>query len=242
IKVAALESMPHLLIAGSTGSGKSVMLNSLIMSILYKATPQQVRLIMVDSKWLECGLYEGSQHLLTPVITDSKKATNAVRNAVLEMERRLKLLASLGVRNIDQYNKKVRQLLTRPRNLFEEETVEPELEQIPYVLILIDELADLMMLERANVEESVTRLAQMARAVGMHLVLATQRPSVGVITGWIKANLPSRISFRVATRVDSRTILDIMGAEHLLGKGDMLFLPPRSSRLTRVHGACGTEQ
>jgi S-DNA-T family DNA segregation ATPase FtsK/SpoIIIE len=175
------------------------------------------------------------------VITDPKKATNALRNAVLEMERRLKLLAALGVRNIDQYNKKVRQLQAKPRNLFEEELDEPELEPIPYVLILIDELADLMMLERANVEESVTRLAQMARAVGMHLVLATQRPSVDVITGLIKANFPARISFRVATRVDSRTVLDVMGAEHLLGRGDMLFLPPGSSRLVRVHGSYVSE-
>jgi S-DNA-T family DNA segregation ATPase FtsK/SpoIIIE len=241
IKIAALDSMPHLLIAGSTGSGKSVMLNSLIMSILYKATPHQVRMIMVDPKRLEFGLYEGIPHLLTPVITDAKKATNALRNAVLEMERRLKLLASQGVRNIEQYNKKVRTLQAKPRNLFEEEPAEEELEEIPYVLIIIDELADLMMLERANVEESVTRLAQMARAVGMHLVLATQRPSVDVITGLIKANFPSRISFRVATRVDSRTVLDVMGAEHLLGKGDMLFLPPGSSRLTRVHGAYVSE-
>jgi S-DNA-T family DNA segregation ATPase FtsK/SpoIIIE len=242
IKVAALDSMPHLLIAGSTGSGKSVMLNSLIMSILYKARPDQVRMIMVDPKRLEFGLYEGIPHLLTPVITDAKKATNALRNAVLEMERRLKLLASQGVRNIEQYNRKVRQLQAQPRNLFDQETTEEEeLEQIPYVLILIDELADLMMLERANVEESVTRLAQMARAVGMHLVLATQRPSVDVITGLIKANFPSRISFRVATRVDSRTVLDVMGAEHLLGKGDMLFLPPGSSRLVRVHGSYVSE-
>jgi DNA segregation ATPase FtsK/SpoIIIE, S-DNA-T family len=241
MKIAALDSMPHLLIAGSTGSGKSVMLNSLIMSILYKATPQQVRMIMVDPKRLEFGLYEGIPHLLTPVITDPKKATNALRNAVLEMERRLKLLASLGVRNIDQYNRKVRQLQAQPRSLFEEESEEPVLEPIPYILILIDELADLMMLERANVEESVTRLAQMARAVGMHLVLATQRPSVDVITGLIKANFPSRISFRVATRVDSRTVLDVMGAEHLLGRGDMLFLPPGSSRLVRVHGSYVSE-
>ncbi len=241
MKIAALDSMPHLLIAGSTGSGKSVMLNSLIMSILYKATPHQVRMIMVDPKRLEFGLYEGIPHLLTPVITDPKKATNALRNAVLEMERRLKLLASLGVRNIDQYNKKVRQLQAQPRSLFEEESEEPVLEPIPYILILIDELADLMMLERANVEETVTRLAQMARAVGMHLVLATQRPSVDVITGLIKANFPSRISFRVATRVDSRTVLDVMGAEHLLGRGDMLFLPPGSSRLVRVHGSYVSE-
>jgi S-DNA-T family DNA segregation ATPase FtsK/SpoIIIE len=243
IKVAALESMPHLLIAGSTGAGKSVMLNSLIMSILCKATPEEVRMILVDPKRLEMGLYEGVPHLLTPVITDAKKATNALRNAVLEMERRLKLLAAQGVRNIDQYNKKIRQLMNEPRSLFEddEETASEELRPLPYILIVIDELADLMMLERANVEEAVTRLAQMARAVGMHLVLATQRPSVDVITGLIKANFPSRISFRVATRVDSRTVLDVMGAEHLLGKGDMLFLPPGSSRLIRVHGAFVTE-
>jgi len=241
IKVAALESMPHLLIAGSTGSGKSVMLNTLIMSILYKATPHEVRMIMVDPKRLEFGPYEGIPHLLTPVITDSRKATIALRNAVLEMERRLKLLASQGVRNIEQFNKKVRLLESQPRNLFEDELEQEELEHLPYVLIVIDELADLMMLERANVEESVTRLAQMARAVGMHLVLATQRPSVDVITGLIKANFPSRISFRVATRVDSRTVLDVMGAEHLLGKGDMLYLPPGSSRLTRVHGSFVSE-
>ena len=243
IKVAALESMPHLLIAGSTGAGKSVMLNSMIMSILHKATPEEVRMILVDPKRLEMGLYDGVPHLLTPVITDAKKATNALRNAVLEMERRLKLLAAQGVRNIDQYNKKVRQLLNEPRSLFEDEDeLAPEdLRPLPYILIVIDELADLMMVERGNVEEAVTRLAQMARAVGMHLVLATQRPSVDVITGLIKANFPSRISFRVATRVDSRTVLDVMGAEHLLGKGDMLFLPPGSSRLIRVHGAFVTE-
>jgi DNA segregation ATPase FtsK/SpoIIIE, S-DNA-T family len=241
IKVASLESMPHLLIAGSTGSGKSVMLNAMIMSFLYKATPDEVRMIMVDPKRVELGIYEGIPHLLTPVITEPKKATNALRNAVLEMERRLKLLAAQGVRNIDQYNRRVAQLRGEPRNLFEEDEPDEELKPLPYVLILIDELADLMMLERANVEECITRLAQMARAVGMHLVLATQRPSVDVITGLIKANFPSRISFRVATRVDSRTVLDIMGAEHLLGKGDMLFLPPGSSRLTRVHGAFVTE-
>jgi S-DNA-T family DNA segregation ATPase FtsK/SpoIIIE len=243
IKVAALETMPHLLIAGSTGSGKSVMINSLIMSILYKSTPDEVRMIMVDPKRVELGMYEGVPHLLTPVITDPRKATNALRNAVLEMERRLRLLAEQGARNIDQYNKKVRDMQGQSRSLFDEdkENETEELKPLPYVLILIDELADLMMLEGRNVEESVTRLAQMARAVGMHLVLATQRPSVDVITGIIKANFPARISFRVATRVDSRTILDVMGSEHLLGKGDMLFLPPGSSRLTRVHGAFVTE-
>ena len=242
IRMAALDAMPHLLIAGSTGSGKSVMINSMIMSIMYKATPDEVRLIMVDPKRVELGMYEGIPHLLTPVITDPKKATNALRNAVLEMERRLRLLAEYGVRNIDQFNKKIRKLQETPRSLFvEDEAQEEETRPLPYILILIDELADLMMLEGKNVEESVTRLAQMARAVGMHLVLATQRPSVDVITGLIKANFPARISFRVATRVDSRTILDVMGSEHLLGKGDMLFLPPGSSRLTRVHGAFVTE-
>jgi DNA segregation ATPase FtsK/SpoIIIE, S-DNA-T family len=242
IKVAPLETMPHLLIAGSTGSGKSVMLNAMIMSFLYKATPDEVRMIMIDPKRVEMGIYEGIPHLLTPVITEPKKATYALKNAVLEMERRLKLLAAQGVRNIDQFNRKVAQLRQAPRGLFDdqEEEVE-ELKPLPFVLIIIDELADLMMLERANVEECITRLAQMARAVGMHLVLATQRPSVDVITGLIKANFPSRISFRVATRVDSRTVLDSMGAEHLLGKGDMLFLPPGSSRLTRVHGAFVSE-
>jgi S-DNA-T family DNA segregation ATPase FtsK/SpoIIIE len=241
IKVVALDTMPHLLIAGSTGSGKSVMLNSMIMSILFKSTPEEVRMIVVDPKRVELGIYEGIPHLLTPVITDASKATNALRNAVLEMERRLKLLASHGVRNIEQFNRKVRGLLETPRRLFPELEEGEALEPLPYILIVIDELADLMMLERANVEAAVTRLAQMARAVGMHLVLATQRPSVDVITGLIKANFPARISFRVATRVDSRTILDVMGAEHLLGRGDMLFLPPGSSRLVRVHGALVTE-
>ncbi|MDP2996304.1 MAG: DNA translocase FtsK 4TM domain-containing protein [Bryobacterales bacterium] len=242
IRVSSLESMPHLLIAGSTGAGKSVMLNSMIMSILYKTTPDEVRIIMIDPKRVELGIYEGIPHLLTPVITDSKKASNALRNAVFEMDRRLKLLASQGVRNIEQFNRKVARLKAEPRNLFPEtEIEEEELQPLPFVIIFIDELSDLMMVERANVEESVCRLAQMARAVGMHLVLATQRPSVDVITGLIKANFPARISFRVATRVDSRTVLDVMGAEHLLGKGDMLFLPPGSSRLTRVHGALVTE-
>ncbi|MCC6586532.1 MAG: DNA translocase FtsK 4TM domain-containing protein [Bryobacterales bacterium] len=242
IKVAPLEAMPHLLIAGSTGSGKSVMLNSLIMSVIYKASPQDVRMILIDPKRVEMGLYEDIPHLLTPVVTDPRKATNALRNAVLEMERRLKLLASVGVRNIDQFNKKVKQKAQAPRSLFDDGApLEDELQPLSYILIVIDELADLMMIERQNVEESITRLAQMARAVGMHLVVATQRPSVDVITGLIKANFPARISFRVATRVDSRTILDVMGAEHLLGKGDMLFLPPGSARLVRVHAAYVSE-
>jgi S-DNA-T family DNA segregation ATPase FtsK/SpoIIIE len=243
IKVASMEQMPHLLIAGSTGAGKSVMLNALIVSILYKSNPDQVRLIMVDPKQVELGIYEGVPHLLTPVITDPKKASVALGNAVIEMERRLRLLASYGVRNIEQFNKKVEKLReesTRSINLFEEEEETPD--PLPYVLLIIDELADLMMLEGRNVEASITRLAQMARAVGIHLVVATQRPSVDVITGLIKANFPARMSFRVATRVDSRTILDVMGAEHLLGKGDMLFLPPGSSRLVRMHGAYVEEQ
>ncbi|MCU0227198.1 MAG: DNA translocase FtsK, partial [Bryobacterales bacterium] len=243
IKVATMEQMPHLLIAGSTGAGKSVMLNALIVSILYKSTPDQVRMIMVDPKQVELGIYEGIPHLLTPVITDPKKASVALGNAVIEMERRLRLLASYGARNIEQFNKKVEKLKEqsgRSINLFEEEEETPD--PLPFVLIIIDELADLMMLEGRNVEASITRLAQMARAVGIHLVVATQRPSVDVITGLIKANFPARMSFRVATRVDSRTILDIMGAEHLLGRGDMLFLPPGTSRLTRMHGAYVQEQ
>jgi len=240
IKAVALDSMPHLLIAGSTGSGKSVMLNSVIMSILFKSTPEEVRMIVIDPKRVELGVYEGVPHLLTPVITDPARATNALRNAVLEMERRYKLLASEGVRNIEQFNRIVRHRLERPRQLFDAEEA-GELKPLPYIVIVIDELADLMMMERANVEGAITRLAQKARAIGMHLVVATQRPSVDVITGLIKANFPARISFRVATRVDSRTILDVMGAEHLLGRGDMLFLPPGSARLVRVHGALVTE-
>ncbi len=244
IKVAALEKMPHLLIAGSTGSGKSVMLNSMLMATLYRATPEEVRMILVDPKRVELGIYEGIPHLLTPVITDPRKATNALRNAVVEMERRYKLLAALSVRNLEQYNRKVRVLLERPRAITPgtEQAGPEQLRPLPYILIVIDELADLMMVERANVEASVARLSQMARAVGVHLVLATQRPSVDVITGLIKNNLPARISFRVATRFDSRTIIDTMGAERLLGKGDMLFLPPGSSRLIRMHGAFVSEE
>ena len=244
IRVTALEKMPHLLIAGSTGSGKSVMLNSTLMATLYRATPDEVRMILVDPKRVELGIYEDIPHLLTPVITDPRKATNALRNAVLEMERRYKLLAALSVRNLEQYNRKVRRLLDERRTITPEaqEAGWDELRPLPYILIVIDELADLMMVERANVETSVARLSQMARAVGVHLVLATQRPSVDVITGLIKNNLPARISFRVATRFDSRTIIDTMGAERLLGKGDMLFLPPGSSRLIRMHGAFVSEE
>jgi S-DNA-T family DNA segregation ATPase FtsK/SpoIIIE len=237
IVTADLAGMPHLLIAGSTGTGKSVAINAMIMSILYKATPDQVRLILVDPKRLELGNYEGVPHLYTPIITEPKLAANALRNAVREMERRLKLLAARGVRNIDQYNKLFDQGGTP--SLFDEESDE---KPIPYIVIIIDELADLMMLDSSNVEESITRLAQMARAVGIHLVLATQRPSVDVITGLIKANFPARVSFRVATKVDSRTILDANGAEALLGKGDMLYLPSGSARVHRLHAPFVTEK
>jgi S-DNA-T family DNA segregation ATPase FtsK/SpoIIIE len=237
IVTADLAGMPHLLIAGSTGAGKSVAINAMIMSILYKATPDQVRLILVDPKRLELGNYEGVPHLYTPIITEPKLAANALRNAVREMERRLKLLASKGVRNIDQYNKLFDQGDTP--SLFAEDSDD---KPIPYIVIIIDELADLMMLDSSNVEESITRLAQMARAVGIHLVLATQRPSVDVITGLIKANFPARVSFRVATKVDSRTILDANGAEALLGKGDMLYLPSGSARVHRLHAPFVTEK
>ncbi len=237
IVTADLAGMPHLLIAGSTGAGKSVAINAFIMSILYKATPDQVRLILVDPKRLELGNYEGVPHLYTPIITEPKLAANALRNAVREMERRLKLLAAKGVRNIDQYNKLFDQSDTP--SLFGEDSEE---KPIPYIVIIIDELADLMMLDSSNVEESITRLAQMARAVGIHLVLATQRPSVDVITGLIKANFPARVSFRVATKVDSRTILDANGAEALLGKGDMLYLPSGSARVHRLHAPFVTEK
>jgi S-DNA-T family DNA segregation ATPase FtsK/SpoIIIE len=233
---ADLATMPHLLIAGSTGSGKSVAINAMIMSLLFRTTPAQVRLILVDPKRVELGMYEGIPHLLTPIITEPKLAANALRNAVREMERRLKLLASRAVRNIDQYNKLFEG--TMPSLFEEEEDNQP----LPFIVIIIDELADLMMLDRANVEESITRLAQMARAVGIHLILATQRPSVDVITGLIKANVPTRISFRLATKVDSRTILDTNGAEALLGRGDMLFLPPGTSRLMRLHAPYVSEK
>jgi S-DNA-T family DNA segregation ATPase FtsK/SpoIIIE len=236
IVTADLASMPHVLIAGSTGSGKSVAINAMIMSLLYRTTPSQVRLILVDPKRVELGMYEGIPHLFTPIITEPKLAANALRNAVREMERRLKLLASRSVRNIDQYNKLFDGAMP---SLFDDGQEE---QPLPYIVIIIDELADLMMLDRANVEESITRLAQMARAVGIHLILATQRPSVDVITGLIKANIPTRISFRLATKVDSRTILDTNGAEALLGRGDMLFLPPGTSRLLRLHAPYVSEK
>ncbi len=235
IVTADLAAMPHVLIAGSTGSGKSVAINAMIMSVLFKSTPEQVRMILVDPKRVELGMYEGIPHLFTPIITEAKLAANALRNAVREMERRLKLLAANHVRNIDQFNK----LFDHGSEyLFEDQNQEP----LPYIIIIIDELADLMMLDRSNVEESITRLAQMARAVGIHLVLATQRPSVDVITGLIKANVPTRMSFRLATKVDSRTIIDSNGAESLLGRGDMLYLPPGTSRVQRVHAPFVTEK
>jgi S-DNA-T family DNA segregation ATPase FtsK/SpoIIIE len=229
--IADLTKMPHLLIAGATGAGKSVTLNAIICSILYKASPDEVKFIMVDPKRVELGLYEGIPHLLTPIVIDPKRASNALKWAVNEMETRYRQLAQLGVRNIEQYNRQVREMV-HP-TLFEPDTPKP----LPYIVIAIDELADLMMVARGEVETSIARLAQMARAVGIHLVLATQRPSVDIITGVIKANIPSRIAFRVSSKVDSRTIIDANGAESLLGQGDMLFLPPGTARLVRVHGS-----
>ena len=238
IRIADLTTMPHLLIAGATGTGKSVAINSFIVSFLYKATPEQVRLILVDPKRLELGLYDGVPHLMTPIITEPKLAANALRNAVKEMERRLKLLAENGVRNIEQFNRRFERPGTL--SLFDQEAGQQR--PLPYIVIVIDELADLMLMDLHNVEGAITRLAQMARAVGIHLILATQRPSVDVITGLIKANFPARISFRVATKVDSRTILDANGAEALLGRGDMLYLPAGSARLLRVHGGLVSEK
>ena len=231
--VADLAKMPHLLIAGTTGAGKSVGVNALIVSILYRARPDEVKFILIDPKRLELGLYEDIPHLFTPIIVDPKLASRSLKWAVAEMERRYRELAGWGVRNIDGYNTEIMR-----RNLIKEYDDKGEpWKPLPYIVIIIDELADLMMTSGREVEESITRLAQMARAVGIHLVLATQRPSVDVITGLIKANFPSRISFRVSSKIDSRTIIDTNGAEQLLGRGDMLFLPPGTSRLIRVHGA-----
>lgn len=227
--IADLAKMPHLLIAGATGSGKSVGLNCMVCSILYKALPSEVRFIMIDPKRLELGLYEDIPHLLTPIVTDPKQASNALRWAVTEMEQRYKLLARHSVRNITQFNRLIER---KNREAPEEEQTPP----LPFIVIIVDELADLMMTAGKDVEASLTRLAQMARAIGIHLILATQRPSVDVITGLIKANFPCRIAFRVSSRIDSRTIIDGNGAEALLGMGDMLFLPPGTSRLIRLHG------
>ena len=227
--VAELDRMPHLLIAGATGTGKSVALNSMICSFLYKSTPDKVRLILIDPKRIELSHYDGIPHLITPVVTDVKKATNALFWAVSEMERRYELLSEKRVRNIRQYNQKIGK--EKP-----EEGAEPA-EPLPYVVIIIDELADLMMVASRDVEVALTRLAQMARAAGIHLILATQRPSVDVLTGIIKANFPTRLTFQVSSKTDSRTIIDANGAENLLGSGDMLFLPPGTAKLQRIHGA-----
>ncbi len=230
--VTDLAKMPHLLIAGATGAGKSVGVNTLVVSILYKAKPDEVKFIMVDPKRLELGLYADIPHLATPIITDPKRAAISLKWAVSEMEKRYKELAGWGVRNIDGFNSEVEK-----RNANEHFDDNGEAwKKLPFIVIIIDELADLMMVSGKEVEESITRLAQMARAVGIHLVLATQRPSVDVITGLIKANFPARISFRVSSKVDSRTIIDSNGSESLLGKGDMLFLPPATSQIVRVHG------
>ncbi len=259
--VADLRRMPHLLMAGATGSGKSVSVNSAILSVLYKATPDEVRMILVDPKMLELSLYEGIPHLLLPVVTDPRKASAALRWAVREMERRYRLMADIGVRNIEGYNKKVYKVMEErdsgenakpekeagselPLGVTESAEGAPPEEHtgnLPYVMIVIDELADLMMISSHEVEESIIRLAQMARAAGIHLILATQRPSVDVITGVIKANMPARASFQVSSQIDSRTILDTKGAELLLGAGDMLFIPPGTSKLQRIHGAFVTD-
>jgi DNA segregation ATPase FtsK/SpoIIIE, S-DNA-T family len=236
--MADLATMPHLLIAGSTGAGKSVSMNGMLTSILYRATPDDVRLIMIDPKRLELGMYEDIPHLMTPVVVDPKQAANALRWAVREMEERYKTLAAEGVRNIEQYNRNIAQAIAEKRTPKDGLEYKP----LPFIVVVIDELADLMMVASNEVEESIARLAQMARAVGIHLILATQRPSVDVITGLIKANLPSRIAFRVASKIDSRTILDGNGAEQLLGRGDMLFLPPATSRFIRLHGPYISEQ
>lgn len=244
--VADLGKMPHVLVAGTTGSGKSVAINAMLLSLLYKATPEQVRLILVDPKMLELSVYEGIPHLLAPVVTDMRQAASALRWGVAEMERRYKLMSALGVRNLGGYNQKVREAmrdekpLTNPFSLTPE-TPEP-LEEMPLIVVVIDELADLMMVVGKKVEELIARLAQKARAAGVHLLLATQRPSVDVITGLIKANIPTRVAFQVSSKVDSRTILDQMGAEALLGQGDMLYLPPGSGYPQRVHGAFVADQ
>ncbi|MGQ9922204.1 MAG: DNA translocase FtsK [Desulfobacca sp.] len=236
--VADLAKMPHLLIAGATGTGKSVGLNSMIISILYKATPEEVRFLMVDPKRIELSTYEGIPHLLHPVVTNPKVATTALRWAVDEMERRYSLLSDLEVRNIENYNQK----LIKEQKVYSDDEEEPQLRLLPYIVIIIDELADLMLVSSRETEEYLIRLAQKSRAAGIHLILATQRPSVDVITGLIKANFPTRISFQVSSKVDSRTILDTVGAERLLGLGDMLFIPPGTSRLKRIHGAYISEE
>jgi S-DNA-T family DNA segregation ATPase FtsK/SpoIIIE len=244
--VADLGKMPHVLVAGTTGSGKSVAINAMILSLLYKSTPQQVRLLLVDPKMLELSVYEGIPHLLAPVVTDMRQAASALNWGVQEMDKRYKLMSALGVRNIAGYNQKVRDAAKAGQPLTNPFTLTPEnpeaLEELPFIVIFIDELADLMMVVGKKVEELIARLAQKARAAGIHLVLATQRPSVDVITGLIKANVPTRVAFQVSSKIDSRTILDQMGAEALLGQGDMLYLPPGSGYPQRVHGAFVSDQ
>ena len=242
--VVDLAKMPHLLVAGTTGSGKSVAINAMILSLLYKASASDVRMIMIDPKMLELSVYEGIPHLLAPVVTDMKHASNALRWCVVEMDRRYRLMSALGVRNIGGYNRKVCAAADEGEPLKDPlfvpnggEGEAPALEKLPYIVVIVDELADMMMVTGKKVEELIARLAQKARAAGIHLILATQRPSVDVITGLIKANIPSRIAFQVSSKVDSRTILDQMGAEHLLGHGDMLYLGPGVSTPSRVHGA-----
>jgi S-DNA-T family DNA segregation ATPase FtsK/SpoIIIE len=253
--VADLTKMPHLLVGGTTGSGKSTAVNAMVLSLLYKSTPEHVRLIMIDPKMLELSVYEGIPHLLAPVVTDMKQAANALRWCVAEMERRYQLMAFAGVRNLAGYNRKIREaaeagaplkdpLEMKRLNLSMGGTVDsvPDLTPLPYIVVVVDELADMMMIVGKKVEELIARLAQKARAAGIHLILATQRPSVDVITGLIKANIPTRIAFQVSAKVDSRTILDQSGAESLLGHGDMLFLQPGTSHPVRVHGAFVSDQ
>lgn len=248
--VADLAKMPHLLVAGTTGSGKSVGVNAMILSMLYKAQPEDVRFIMIDPKMLELSVYEGIPHLLTEVVTDMKDAANALRWSVNEMERRYKLMSALGVRNLAGYNEKIAEAARMGRPIPDPywkpgdsmDTQHPVLEKLPYIVVLVDEFADLMMTVGKKVEELIARLAQKARAAGIHLVLATQRPSVDVITGLIKANIPTRIAFTVSSKIDSRTILDQGGAESLLGMGDMLYSGPNSTSPVRVHGAFVRDQ
>jgi S-DNA-T family DNA segregation ATPase FtsK/SpoIIIE len=248
--VSDLCKMPHLLVAGTTGSGKSVCINALILSIIYKSTPADVRFIMVDPKMLELSTYDGIPHLLTPVVTDMQKAANALRWCIVEMDRRFRLMAELQVRNIAGYNRKVIAAIDAGKPMVDpfhepqvdDTTTAPTLSKMPYVVVIIDEFADLLMVVGKKVEELITRIAQRARAAGIHVILATQRPSVDVVTGLIKANIPTRVAFQVSSRADSRTVLDQMGAEQLLGHGDMLFLPPGTGFPVRVHGAFVSDQ
>jgi len=243
--VADLAKMPHVLVAGTTGSGKSVAINTMLLSLVYKSTPAEVRLILVDPKMLELSVYEGIPHLLAPVVTDMKQAANALNWCVAEMERRYKLMSNMGVRNLAGFNQKIRDAQKAGAPVTNPFTLTPDspehLDEMPLIVVVIDELADLMMVVGKKVEQLIARLAQKARASGIHLVLATQRPSVDVITGLIKANIPTRIAFQVSSKIDSRTILDQMGAEALLGQGDMLYLPPGTGYPQRVHGAYASD-